>query len=439
MATGSYRIKTANDLNSIYYRFKQGNQFDVEISTGIQVPKGRWSVSKEQVLSTLEVEVDKINIKLKELNVFVNAEYNATKIGGKTVLITSKWLKEKMAFCFKHGSKSKKVNEQIFFTNFITKFIEDSLKRKTKNNTPIKKRTIQHYQTTLNKIEDFEKYIGSKVNLDGVDIDFHTHFVHYLETIVVLNPNTIGGYIDDIKLFCRSAILKKHVISMEFKEQQFYSPSNSTQDIYLKEEEIIEIYSTEYKQDYLDNARDWFIIGLRTGLRVSDLLGLTRKSIDDGFIQLRNKKTDFPVIIPIHGNVSKILEKRNGLFPRKISDTNFNLYIKEVAKIAGLTEMTKGGKISEKIIEINGKKETMHRKVVGEYPKNELVSSHICRRTFATLLYGKIDTLTIMKITGHQTEKQFLAYVKITPKEYAEKLKAYWRLMDQLVMSSTSI
>ena len=96
--------------------------------------------------------------------------------------------------------------------------------------------------------------------------------------------------------------------------------------------------------------------------------------------------------------------------------------------------MTFGGKISEKEIEINGKKETIHRKIVGEYPKHELVSSHICRRTFATLLYGKIDTLTIMKITGHQTEKQFLAYVKITPKEYAEKLKALWKLMGELMI-----
>lgn len=436
MATGNYRIKTNNDLNSIYYRFKQGKQFDAEISTNLQVPRGRWSSAKQQVLPTTDVDFENINLKLKELDVFVNKEFNDSKISGKSVLITTKWLKDRMTFYFKNGSKSKKINEQIFFVDFITKFIEDSHMRKTKKNTPIKKRTIQDYQTTLNKIEDFEKYIGEKVNLDAVDLNFHTQFVHYLETIAALNPNTIGGYIDNIKLFCRSALLKKYVISMEFKETQFYSPSNSTQDIYLKEEEIIKIYNTVYPQDYLDNARDWFIIGLRTGLRVSDLLHLTRKNIDGSFIELRNKKTDFPVIIPLHRNVSKILEKRNGSFPRKISDTNFNLYIKEVSKIAGLTEKTWGGKISEKTIEINGKKETIHRKVVGEYPKYELVSSHICRRTFATLLYGKIDTLTIMKITGHQTEIQFLAYVKITPKEYAEKLKAYWKLMGQLEISN---
>lgn len=436
MATGSYRIKTANDLNSIYYRFKQGSQFDLEISTDIQVPRGRWSSTKQQVLPTIDVDYKNINIKLKELDVFVNKEFNSSKISGKKILITGKWLKDKIAFYFKNGSKSKDINIQIFFADFIKKFIEDSHKRKTKNNTPIKKRTIQDYQTTLNKIEDFEKFMGEKVNLDSVDLNFHSNFIHYLETVAALNDNTIGGYINNIKLFCRSAILKRHVISMDFKEKQFYSPSNATHDIYLREEEILMIYNTVYPQDYLDNARDWLIIGLRTGLRVSDLLTLTQKSIDGTFIELRNKKTDFPVIIPIHRNVSEILDKRDGEFPRKISDTNFNLYIKEVAKIAGLTEMTNGGKISELSIEINGKKETIHRKVVGEYPKHELVSSHICRRTFATLLYGKIDTLTIMKITGHQTERQFLAYVKITPKEYAEKLKAYWKLMGQLEISN---
>jgi hypothetical protein len=34
--------------------------------------------------------------------------------------------------------------------------------------------------------------------------------------------------------------------------------------------------------------------------------------------------------------------------------------------------------------------------------------------------------MTIMKITGHKTEKEFLKYIKITPREYAEKLKEFW-------------
>jgi integrase len=93
----------------------------------------------------------------------------------------------------------------------------------------------------------------------------------------------------------------------------------------------------------------------------------------------------------------------------------------------GFKEVVEGAKISEITIKKNGKKETIHRKQVGKFPKHELVTSHICRRSFATNLYGKIDTLTIMKITGHKTESQFLSYIKITPKEYAEKLKECWK------------
>ena len=82
--------------------------------------------------------------------------------------------------------------------------------------------------------------------------------------------------------------------------------------------------------------------------------------------------------------------------------------------------------MDEIITEKDCKKEIIYRKKTGIYKKHELVCSYICGRSFATNLHGKIDTLTIMKITGHKTEAQFLSYIKITPKEYAEKLKAHW-------------
>ena len=120
------------------------------------------------------------------------------------------------------------------------------------------------------------------------------------------------------------------------------------------------------------------------------------------------------------------MNKRNGSFPRKISDQRFNEYIKIIAEKAGLTQYVEGAKITEFKINENGKEVKIHRKQFKKYPKYELVTSHICRRSFATNLYGKIDTLTIMKITGHKTERQFLEYIKITPKEYAIKLKELW-------------
>jgi integrase len=118
------------------------------------------------------------------------------------------------------------------------------------------------------------------------------------------------------------------------------------------------------------------------------------------------------------------------MFPRKISDQNFNTYIKELCQIAGFNEEIYGAKMCPTQSKIDGKNKTVYRKKNGYYPKFELVTSHICRRSFATNLYGKLDTLTIMKITGHKTESQFLSYIKITPREYAERLKELWRKLE---------
>jgi integrase len=130
----------------------------------------------------------------------------------------------------------------------------------------------------------------------------------------------------------------------------------------------------------------------------------------------------------LHNQVKEILKKRNGEFPRRIADQRFNDFIKKVCKEVGIKNIVEGSKMTEiRVIDENEKEKIIHRKKFGKYPKYELVSSHVCRRSFATNLYGKIDTLTIMKITGHKTEKQFLEYIKITPKEYAEKLKDFWK------------
>jgi len=431
MASGKYLIQTDNDWNTIFFRFKQGNQFDIKTSTGLQTPKGRWSDAKQEILATKEINNKEINIKLKEFQAYIRKEFEDTKLSDSTILINSKWLKEKISLFFNRETENEKINEKLFFTNFIDSFIEEAKTKRTKSGTPVKPRTIQYYNTTLNKIIAFESFTGIKLKLTEIDLVFHEKFINYLESQEVLIENTIGGFIDTIKQFCGNADKKGIPVCKDYKLTEFYSPSNKTKDIYLKDSEINTIYNLKFEQDYLDNSRDWFIIGLRTGFRISDLLKLTKENLDEEFIYKTTFKTEFPVIIPIHEQVQNILDKRNGEFPRKISDQKFNLYIKEVAKIAGLTEPTEGAKKVWVEIMIDGKKKKINRKKFGIYPKYELVSSHSCRRSFATNLYGKIDTLTIMKITGHQSEKVFLDYIKITPKEYAEKLKAYWKQQQQ--------
>lgn len=427
MASITFRLKKGkSNWNSIYIRLKQGSQFDTEVSTGLECPKDRWSLAKQEVLSTTEINYKEVNRKLGDLKSYIKNEFESTKTSELTIIINNQWLKLKVDLFFNRQDIAIEEKQKLFFTNFTDNFIEEAKNKRSKNGNPIKTRTIQHYRTTLNKVLNFESHVNVKLKISEIDLNFHRSFIDYLEQKEKLNNNTIGGYIDVIKMICNNAKNKGLNISNEVNTSDFYSPQNKTKDIYLKEDEINAIFEHQFDSDYLDNARDWFIIGLRTGLRISDFLKLTKKNIQNGFIFKTTLKTDFPVIIPIHEQVDNILSKRNGEFPRMISDQKFNDYIKLVAEKAGIVEKVEGERIDEIEIIENGKKKKIHRKKQGIYPKFELVSSHICRRSFASNLYGKLDTLTIMKITGHSTEKQFLSYIKITPTEYAEKLRALW-------------
>lgn len=428
MPTSSYRIKTNSKLNSIYYRFKQGNQFDFESSTGIKVPKGKWSSSLQRINYTEEIDYDKLNEKLRNLKSFIENQYSTDSVEG--FLFNNKWLKNNISSFLKKKTKNKIIDEKQFLTSFMEVFIENSKKRLDNPNNPIKYRTIQHYNTTKNKIEEFEKHTGKTLKLTDVNYQFHHNFIEFLEFEQHLNPNTIGGYVDVIKQVCNKAELMGYGVNNNYKSSDFYTPSNKTLDTYLNISEISKIYNHKFSKDYLDNARDWLIISVWCGLRVSDLLSLSKSNLDGDFINKDTLKTNFPVIIPIHNQVRAILNKRNGKFPRKISDVNYNKYIKEVCKEAGINEEIKGAKMQPKEIKVDGKKKKIHRKKIAEYHKYELISSHIGRRSFSTNHYGKLDTLTLMKITGHKTEKQFLDYIKITPSEYAIKLKQYWEKID---------
>ena len=428
MASINYRIKGKANPGTIRIRFKQGADFDFEISTGLKVNLEHWSSAKQRVKNSLAANyaID-VNEKLGDLTPFVEQAYFKEVAKGNP--ITTNWLKDQLNIFFDRKPKLAKKTEN-YLTDFIDEFIKISTGRiNRKTGKTISNKTIGWYRVTKGKIEDFEDYTGKKILTNEIDLNFHQSFCDFLSTQQNLNPNTIGGHIRRIRLFAGQLERKGVKVSPDYKSKDFFLPFNKTLDTYLTKEEIQAVYECDYSNhDKLDNARDWFVIGLWTGLRVSDFLSLTKDNIDDGLLYVLIKKTEQYVFIPIHPNVAAILKKRNGEFPRKISDVKFNEYIKEIAKDAGLTEKIQGAKMVTQEDE-NGNKTT--RKQSGLFHKYELVSSHICRRSFATNHYGEIDTLTIMKITGHSTEKQFLDYIKVTPKEYAEKLRNYWKLKQK--------
>ena len=93
-----------------------------------------------------------------------------------------------------------------------------------------------------------------------------------------------------------------------------------------------------------------------------------------------------------------------------------NNYIKEVCEVSGINEVVEGFKFDKK----------RNRKIKGFFPKCQLITTHVFRRTFATNLYGELPTPLIMQITAHSTEKMLLQYIGKGSYDYAQQIADYF-------------
>ena len=99
----------------------------------------------------------------------------------------------------------------------------------------------------------------------------------------------------------------------------------------------------------------------------------------------------------------------------QVSNVKFNVQIKEIARLTGLTELVKvthkkGNTILEDI-----------------RPKYAWVTSHTCRRSFCTNEYLAGTPMDlIMTVSGHKTEKSFRRYIKADKLQKAQMIQKIW-------------
>lgn len=223
-----------------------------------------------------------------------------------------------------------------------------------------------------------------------------------------LAANTRGGQIRNIKAAMNEAYKRELHENTQF--QRFRKESEDPEDVYLTTEEVDRIAALEL-DGMMDKARDLFLLGCHTGLRISDYSRITEDDIHDGVIHLMNEKTrkhSITVDIPAHPRVLAILAKHGGRAP-KLAEQHVNALIKPICKMAGIDE----------------KLTLLHKGHLTTDYKYNFVTSHTARRSGLTNLYkAGVSTYRCMLISGHTSEKTFFKYIKITAKENAEDLKA---------------
>ncbi len=436
MASITLLSKTTKDPVNLYIRFNfkiSEKRQDLFVKTGIMV-KNKWWSNKKQNFNAVSDKFPKeiLRERINNLKDFVLNEFNEAYAVGES--IDKVWLEE-IIRKFNKQLDEGEPNYKIYFTEFVKKFIEDSHQRvNIESGRVISPKTINKYKTTLKRLEEYEEREGRRLRHKDINLEFHKSLVSYLKIEGNYGNSTIEKYVSQIKMFCREAEVKGYDVSAEYKSRNFTFRRQKPLDPYLKPSEIDAIYNLKIENERLDKIRDLFIVGLHTGLRVSDLKDLKRLTVNGDNIEIAStKKTGKPAKIPIHPYVRSVLNKRNGNLPSfsitpKSLEILFNEKIKEICYNAGITQDELGDKRDKKT----------KRDVRGFYPKYQLVSSHICRRSFVTNHYGKISNQAIMAITTHASEKLLLDYVKLSNEDHIETVRELWK-QEELNKSSMKI
>jgi integrase len=276
-----------------------------------------------------------------------------------------------------------------------------------------KPNTKKQLRQALRNLKEYKQASKASLHLDSIDLDFYDGFVDFLLK-KNYGKNTIGTVIKNVKVFMNEAVDRKLTQNLQFKNRRFKTVEEPSDSIYLTEKEIKKIYSLDLTENpRIEKVRDLFIFGCYTGLRFSDFSGIGSGCISkDGLTaKINTIKTGETVIIPLGNLARSILKKYENNLPQAISNQKMNEYLKELGQLAGIDDSfvvtaTRGGKRDTEI-----------------FKKWELITTHTARRSFATNAYlQNVPTISIMKITGHRTEKSFLKYIKISQEDNANKL-----------------
>jgi integrase len=314
--------------------------------------------------------------------------------------------------------KRKKASFYEFYQDFINRTATGS--RLNSKGKVVKPEGAKYYKRAIKILKEFRDHL----EFEDINLEFYNDFVDHLNS-KGFSLNTVGDNIKKLKSVMEAALELGYHQNTIFKRKSFGKPVEDADNIYLSLNELKEIKLLNLSNEpSLDSVRDLFLIGCYTGLRFSDFSRLTLQNIAGGYITIQQLKTGENVVIPVHKFVKEIIAKHQGL-PHTISNQKFNLYLKELCKRIPEFQVS-----VPKVITKAGKKVTLTLK------KWEMISSHTARRSFATNEYlGGTPSITIMAVTGHKTEKAFLKYIKVTPKEHAEKMKSLWEKREPEIVA----
>ena len=433
----NYNLKDKSEEQTLVYLIGYFNG-RIKVSTTRSVYVKTWDSEKQRCIISTSF-ADRINRASRKVNKFLDDldaainKYMADiylNPNDKSYFGTPNFVKDRVKLAVedvvnadKEAEEKKAITPLKFFRSYV-----ENMHKKVDVHTGryIADRTIVHHKTVLKRYEDFfaEKHL--KDDFSVFDLHFQDLFIDWAYTSKNYRYNTIPASFSLLKVWLNEAARQGLIKDETYKS--YRSKSTEVDNIYLTEDEISRLYALDIptlkskglidSKSSMEETRDLFVIGCWTGLRQSDLNHLEKAlfNVEAETITVVTEKTTEKVTIPMHRYIKELYTKYEGKFPKMCYKSRFNEHLKELGRLAEIND--------EVII-----KENRGGKVTSiKYKKYQLIKSHTARRSFATNLYLKgAPTISIMKLTGHTTEANFMKYIKVTREENAQLMQQFFK------------
>lgn len=244
--------------------------------------------------------------------------------------------------------------------------------------------TTVSYRNDLNQFNLYLSESYSGIEFRKVEmIHVRSYMVHLLEA--KLAKSTVARKVSTIKSLYK--FLKKEQLISSSPVQLLETPKlDSRLPVFLKEEEVVNLFEEFKFEDSFSGKRDKMILYLfyQTGIRLSELIGLKNVDVRNGELKVLGKRNK-ERIIPLSNNIQPLI------------DQYLSLKDELVFKKKYFFVTDKGNKLYEKFVY---RKVNHYLSIVSSKQKK---SPHILRHTFAThMLNNGADLNSIKEILGHE-------------------------------------
>lgn len=348
----------------VYLRVVSGKEKE-RINFDILVNPKNWDYKKRR-LKPLDNHSKDINLVLDNIEAKVTNIKTVYRLSEK--VLTPKILRRELL----EGMP------RVNFNAFAKRCIED-------DRGMIKDGTLRRYESVLEKLVAYQE----EIFFNEIDYTFFQEFRKYYAK-KGNQATTLNSNISVIKKWLRKA--QKAGIRLKIDLDEIISGKTSGNRVALNPEELKKVcgyYFSEWINPTHKLTLGYFLFSCFTGLRLSDVMNLTRKELADE-IQFVSVKTSKDQIISLNKKAKEIIESYEPLFVDFIHPNTMNEELKHIMKHLGIKKK---------------------------------ISFHCARHSFATnflRMGGKPEKLQIL--LGHSKITTTMVYVHILAAEANEEI-----------------